>query len=84
MATKVKLIETGAVTGNIIPDGCIATGKLANDAVTTKYTLAEKKYLTTHLLGAIIHNIKYFYRSIEIYESPSSKGRTVFRRIMNE
>jgi hypothetical protein len=39
---KVKLIETGAVTGNIIPDGGIATGKLANDAVTTKYTLAEK------------------------------------------
>ena len=35
MATKVKLIETGAVTGNIIPDGGIATGKLANDAVTT-------------------------------------------------
>ena len=35
MATKVKLIETGAVTGNIIPDGGIATGKLADDAVTT-------------------------------------------------
>jgi hypothetical protein len=35
MATKVKLIETGAVTGNIIPDGGIDTGKLANDAVTT-------------------------------------------------
>jgi hypothetical protein len=35
MATKVKLIETGAVTGNIIPDGDITTGKLANDAVTT-------------------------------------------------
>jgi len=35
MATKVKLIEPGAVTGNIIPDGGIATGKLADDAVTT-------------------------------------------------
>jgi hypothetical protein len=35
MATKVKLIETGAVTGNIIPDGGIATAKLADDAVTT-------------------------------------------------
>jgi hypothetical protein len=32
MATKVKLIETGAVTGNIIPDGGIATGKLADAA----------------------------------------------------
>jgi hypothetical protein len=35
MATKIKLIEPGAVTGNIIPDGGITTGKLANDAVTT-------------------------------------------------
>jgi hypothetical protein len=39
MATKVKLIETGAVTGNIIPDGGI---KLANDAVTTKYIHLQK------------------------------------------
>ena len=43
MTAEVKLIETGAVTGNIIPDGGIATGKLADDAVTTISTTEKRR-----------------------------------------